>query len=187
MRIISGQYKGKRLIAPKNLPVRPTTDMAKESLFNILNNRYYFQNIRILDLFSGTGNISYEFASRGATDITSVDKSVQCIKFIKKTISELSFETQINIIKSDVFNFLKNHSLSYDIIFADPPYDFSEDQLFMISDIIFQKKILSKDGALIIEHSPYRQFTNHYNFVETKKYGGICLSFFSNKCSSESI
>ncbi len=106
MRIISGQYKGKRLIAPKNLPVRPTTDMAKESLFNILNNRYYFQNISVLDLFSGTGNISYEFASRGTEHIISVDQNFHCIQFIKKTIAQLQFEKEITPFKSDVFKFL---------------------------------------------------------------------------------
>ena len=107
MRIISGKYKGRKLVAPKKLPVRPTTDMAKEALFNILNNRYYFDEISVLDLFAGTGNISYEFASRGTDNITCVDQNYGCIKYINETAE--SFEMSINTIKSDVFSFLENH------------------------------------------------------------------------------
>ena len=118
MRIISGQYKGRRLTAPKNLPVRPTTDMAKEALFNILNNQYYFDEISVLDLFAGTGNISYEFASRGTNNITCVDQNYGCIKYINETAE--SFEMPISTIKSDVFSFLENHKQPYTIVFADP-------------------------------------------------------------------
>ena len=121
MRIISGKHKGRRITAPKNLPVRPTTDMSKESLFNILNNHFNFNGLKVLDLFSGTGNISYEFASRGAGPITSVDGDMGCVNFIKKTATELDLD--ISAIKSDVFSFLERNKTTYDIIFADPPYN----------------------------------------------------------------
>ncbi len=183
MRIISGKHKSKRLTAPKNLPVRPTTDMAKESLFNILNNRYYFQDIRVLDLFSGTGNISYEFASRGTNDITSVEQNFHCIKFIKKTLSELEFEKEINPFKSDVFKFLEKCHSQYDFIFADPPYDFSEEQFLMIPNLIFQNKLLFEDGLLALEHASHMNLSEHPNFVEKKKYGSVCFSFFEKKLS----
>ena len=122
MRIVSGTHKSKRIYAPKNLPVRPTTDMAKESLFNILNNDYYFDEIRVLDLFSGTGNISYEFASRGTQQILSVDQNLNCIRFIQKTAEELGFKA-ITTLKADVFEFVTKHKQEYDVIFADAPYD----------------------------------------------------------------
>ncbi|MEZ8003576.1 MAG: RsmD family RNA methyltransferase, partial [Patiriisocius sp.] len=121
MRIISGLHKGKRLMAPKSLPVRPTTDFAKEGLFNILNHRWMFQDISLLDLFSGTGNISYEFASRGCKDITSVDSHFGCVKYISKISEELDYN--IHAIKADIFKYTKMPSRSFDIIFADPPYD----------------------------------------------------------------
>ncbi len=183
MRIISGQHKGKRIVAPKNLPVRPTTDMAKESLFNILNNRLSFQDTRVLDLFAGTGNISYEFASRGTQDITSVDQNFHCIKFIKKTVSELQFENKITPIKSDVFKFLEKKQSPYDCIFADPPYDFSEEQFLTVPNLIFQHDLLSPEGILIVEHSTFTNLSEHPHFVEKKKYGSVCLSFFQKTTS----
>ena len=127
MRIISGLYKSRKILAPKNLPVRPTTDMAKESLFNILNNTFYFDDVSVLDLFAGTGNISYEFASRGTEQITCVDQDFGCIKFINKTAEQ--FDMPINTIKSDVFKFLEKSTLQSNIIFADPPYNFDEENL----------------------------------------------------------
>lgn len=119
MRIISGNNRGKKIIAPKNLPVRPTTDKSKEALFNILQNNYEIQNLKILDLFSGTGNISYEFASRGALKIYSIDKNIKCTNFIKQTSINLGMN--IKVIKSDAFKFIKNTKHKFDIIFLDPP------------------------------------------------------------------
>src|SRR5690606_13437507 len=121
MRIISGKHKGKRLTAPAKLPVRPTTDYAKEALFNILNNQYYFDQISVLDLFAGTGNISFEFASRGAKQITAVDAHYGCIRYISKIKEELEYP--ISPVKSDVFSYLEKSLITADIIFADPPYD----------------------------------------------------------------
>ncbi|WP_318312525.1 RsmD family RNA methyltransferase [Flagellimonas crocea] len=176
MRIISGKYKGRRLIAPKKLPVRPTTDMAKEALFNILNNRFHFDELKVLDLFSGTGNISYEFASRGTEKITAVDGFQGCVRYISKTARELDFSIQT--IKSDVFKFLQGIPEKFDLIFADPPYDLSTEQFLNIANLVFEKEILLEDGVLIIEHSDQTDLSVHPHFSEQRKYGGSVFSFF---------
>ncbi|WP_299121680.1 RsmD family RNA methyltransferase [uncultured Tenacibaculum sp.] len=176
MRIISGKYKSKRISAPKNLPVRPTTDMAKESLFNILNNLYYFENISVIDLFAGTGNISYEFASRGTETIYAVDANYGCIKFINQTSKEL--DLNINTYKSDVYKFLEKTPLKSDVIFADPPYDFEASQFLKIADLVFEKELLNEDGILIIEHSKHTDLTEHPKHSYDKRYGGNVFSFF---------
>lgn len=183
MRIISGKYKGRRLSAPKKLPVRPTTDLAKESLFNILNNDFYFDEISLLDLFSGTGNISYEFASRGCSSITAVDADYGCIAYIKKISKEFDFN--IDTIKSDVFKFLEKASVKADIIFADPPYDFSDEKFAKIHQLVFEKELILEDGYLIIEHSPHTKLEHLENFSYSKKYGGCMFSFFDNSQSKE--
>ncbi|WP_299521291.1 16S rRNA (guanine(966)-N(2))-methyltransferase RsmD [Winogradskyella sp.] len=176
MRIISGIHKGRKIIAPKKLPVRPTTDMAKEALFNILNNQYYFDEISVLDLFSGTGNISYEFASRGAELITAVDDNYSCIKFINETAE--AFEMPIKTIKSDVFKLLEHANQKYTIIFADPPYNF-EIQLFTrIPQLVFQNELLDENGCLIIEHSKHTDLSLLEHFSYSRKYGGNTFSFF---------
>lgn len=176
MRIISGKYKGRRISAPKNLPVRPTTDMAKESLFNILNNHFYFDEISVIDLFAGTGNISYEFASRGTKDIYAIDKHFGCTRFIHDTAKE--FGLSINAYKSDVFKFLEKTPLKADIVFADPPYDFEEEKFIQIVDLIFKNKILNEEGLLIVEHSKHTDLSSHSNYSYSKKYGGNVFSFF---------
>ncbi len=176
MRIVSGKYKSKRITAPKKLPVRPTTDMSKESLFNILNNLFYFDSISVLDLFSGTGNISYEFASRGTENITAVDGNYHCVKFINQTTKELG--CNINTFKSDVYDFLSKTPLKFDVIFADPPYDFDKEQFSKIADIIFKRDLLNDDGLLVIEHSKHTNLSEHQNFSYSKKYGGNMFSFF---------
>jgi len=178
MRIISGKLKGRRLKAPKNLPVRPTTDMAKEGLFNILNNLYYFDGISVIDLFSGTGNISYEFASRGTKNIYSIDANYNCIRYIYNTAKE--FDLDINTYKSDVYKFLDKTSLEADIIFADPPYDFEVEKFLRIVDTIFEKKLLKEGGVLIIEHSKYTDLTTHEKHSYDKRYGGNVFSFFES-------
>ena len=176
MRIISGIYKSRKIVAPKKLPVRPTTDMAKESLFNILNNQFYFDDISVLDLFAGTGNISYEFASRGTQNITCVDQDYGCIKFINETTE--SFKMPINTIKSDVFKFLEKSNLQANIIFADPPYSFSEEQFAKISELIFKNSMLLEGGILIIEHSKHTNLSNLNHYSYSKSYGGNMFSFF---------
>ena len=176
MRIISGKHKGKRLSAPKNLPVRPTTDMAKESLFNILNNHFYFEGLTVIDLFSGTGNISFEFASRGTKNIYSIDQHFGCIKYVSNTAKEL--DLKINTFKSDVYKFLEKTPVKADIIFADPPYDFETEQFLKIATIIFERSLLNDDGLLIIEHSKHTDLSKHDYFSYSKKYGGNMFSFF---------
>ena len=178
MRIISGKLKGRRLKAPKNLPVRPTTDMAKEGLFNILNNLYYFDSISVIDLFSGTGNISYEFASRGSKNIYAIDANYNCIKYIYNTAKELDLD--INTYKSDVYKFLEKTSMKADVIFADPPYDFEADKFLEIANTIFKKNMLNEEGVLIIEHSKHTDLSNHKNHSYDKRYGGNVFSFFEN-------
>ncbi len=176
MRIISGKYKSRRISAPKKLPVRPTTDMAKESLFNILNNLFYFDDISVLDLFSGTGNISYEFASRGTERITSVDDDFGCIKFINETAE--AFDMPIQTIKSDVFKFLEKASTQSTIIFADPPYDFPFEKFSRIPELIFQNKLLEENGLLIVEHSKHTDLSQLAHYTHSKSYGGNMFSFF---------
>ncbi|NNC49461.1 MAG: 16S rRNA (guanine(966)-N(2))-methyltransferase RsmD [Flaviramulus sp.] len=176
MRIISGKYKSRKIVAPKNLPVRPTTDMAKESLFNILNNLYYLDDISVLDLFAGTGNISYEFASRGTEQIIAVDQDFGCIKFINQTAE--SFEMPIQTIKSDVFKFLEKSTIKSNVIFADPPYSFTNEQFAKIPNLVFSNNLLLDDGLLIIEHSKHTDLSSISNFSYSKSYGGNMFSFF---------
>ena len=176
MRIISGKHKGRRLNAPKNLPVRPTTDMAKESLFNILNNNYYFEDVQVLDLFSGTGNISYEFASRGTKDITAVDKHYGCIKYINEVCKEFDFS--INTVKMDVYTFIEKTKIQADIIFADPPYNFSDEDFSKIATLVFENNLLKEDGMLILEHSKQTKLSDHPKFTQEKRYGGNVFSIF---------
>lgn len=183
MRIISGKHKGRRLVAPKNLPVRPTTDMCKESLFNILNNYFNFHGLKVLDLFSGTGNISYEFGSRGAGPITSVDGDFGCVNFIKKTASDLDLD--ISVLKSDVFKFLEKSKASYDIIFADPPYDLGQEQFEKIIQLIFDNELLEEEGMLIVEHSKHTKLDHMMHFSFAKNYGGSVFSFYELESNSE--
>jgi 16S rRNA (guanine966-N2)-methyltransferase len=183
MRIISGKYKGRRIFPPKGLPVRPTTDMSKEALFNVLNNHFSFEGLKILDLFSGTGNISFEFASRGSTPITSVDADFGCVKFIKQVASEYDFN--IAATKSDVFSFLEKSKTTYDIIFADPPYGLDQKIFEKIVLLIFEKGLLNEDGMMVIEHSKYTKLDHMINFSFQKSYGGSIFSFFELDSSEE--
>lgn len=150
--------------------------MAKEGLFNILNNNYHFNRLQVLELFAGSGNISYEFASRGAVSVTSVDENMDCIKFIKKTSLEL--ELGITPIKSDVYKYLERAPIKADIIFADPPYDFDEDQFKNIVDLVFENKLLKDNGVLIIEHSKHTKMDKVDHFDVGRRYGNSVFSFF---------
>ena len=176
MRIIGGSLKGLRIHPPANLPVRPTTDVAKEALFNILYNQIEFENIRVLDLFSGTGNISLEFASRGATDVIAVDMEFGCYNYLKRTARELKLNN-IHTNKADVFKFLEAEAGLFDVIFADPPYDLP--QITLIAKTIFEKNILKPGGLLIIEHPSMKKLDNHPNFKEQRQYGSSSFSFFN--------
>ena len=176
MRIISGKYKGRRISPPKNLPVRPTTDMSKEALFNVLNNHFNFSELKVLELFAGTGSISYEFASRGCTPIICVDADQGCIGFIKKTATE--FEFDITAIKSDVFKFMEKHKGTYDIIFADPPYGLSQAIFEKLIIEIFKNELLNEEGMLVVEHSKYTKLEKMEHLSFQKSYGGSIFSFF---------
>ncbi|SEM67057.1 16S rRNA (guanine(966)-N(2))-methyltransferase RsmD [Mucilaginibacter gossypiicola] len=175
MRIIGGSLKGLRLNPPKNLPVRPTTDLAKEALFNILLNQIEFEGIKVLDLFSGTGNISLEFASRGASEVVSVDRSIHCVNYLKDTSRQHKL-TQIKTYREDVFKYLNVETEQYDLIFADPPYDLN--RIPDLPKVIFEKNLLKPDGLLIVEHQSLQNLSNHSAFVEQRKYGHSSFSFF---------
>ncbi len=183
MRIISGKFKGRRITPPKNLPVRPTTDMSKEALFNVLNNHFNFSELKVLELFAGTGSISYEFASRGCTPILCVDGDMGCVNFIKKTSKEYEFD--ITAIKSDVFKFLEKHHGNYDIIFADPPYNLAQKEFEAVIKLIFENELLDEEGMLIVEHSKYTKLEHMTNFSFQKNYGGSVFSFFEFEGSEE--
>ena len=176
MRIISGTHKGRRIVAPKKLPVRPTTDKSKEALFNILQHQYDWSSIRVLDLFSGTGSISYEFASRGVTEVFSVDKNSSCIKFIQQTAEKLDFK--INMIQSDSLKYLFSINMDFDLIFADPPYDLVHESYLKLINTIFEKNQLRKDGLLILEHSGKIHLEEYPQFIQARKSGSNIFSFF---------
>ncbi len=175
MRIISGTHKGRHIVPPKNLELRPTTDFAKESIFNILNNRIDFETVSVLDVFCGTGNISFEFASRGARAVTSVDEHIHCIRFIKNEAGKLGFK-QLLALKSDAFVYLKNCNSKYDIIFADPPYDLPN--IADIHHLVFEKQLLNEDGILIIEHGKQTKLQDKSGFMDLRTYGNVNFSLF---------
>ncbi len=176
MRIISGSHKGRRIQAPKKLPVRPTTDMAKEGLFNILTNRFDFHSLQALDLFSGTGNISFELASRGAQEVVAIDSTPSCVAFIAKTAEHFGFNIAAKTF--DVYKFLERERRSFDFIFADPPYDFTISQLLAIADTAFERNILKSNGVLVIEHSKHNDLSQHSHFKNKRSYGNSVFSFF---------
>lgn len=181
MRIISGVRKSHIIKPPKNLKVRPTTDYSKESLFNILNVNFNISDLEVLDLFSGTGNISFEFASRGCKKIICVDNTFNCFNYIKQEIRNLEF-IQMKAVRANALNFLKKTDDKFDIIFADPPYKFKDyNQLI---EEIFQRKILKWNGWFILEHSSENSFMEHINFKEKRKYGQSTFSFFTYFTSS---
>lgn len=176
MRIISGIHKGRRILAPKKLPVRPTTDRSKEALFNILQHQIDFSELTVLDLFSGTGSISYEFASRGVPLLTAVDKNRQCIQFIQSTAKLLSFE--IRVVQKDCITFLEEEKGGYDLIFADPPYNFDTETYKKI--IALAQKKISPQGQIIIEHFNKVDLTGLEGYDSSRNYGSATFSFFNS-------
>jgi 16S rRNA (guanine966-N2)-methyltransferase len=159
---------------PKGLPVRPTTDFAKEGLFNILNNVIDLAECRALDLFCGTGNISLELSSRGCIEVTSVDSNRRCVQFLNATAEQ--WQLNIHTVKEDVFKFLKAGSGKFDLIFADPPYDMANIQ--EIHSLVFSRALLNENGILIIEHSPRLSLQELEGIYDTRKYGNVNFSFF---------
>ena len=186
MRIISGKLKGRKFEIPNGWKTRPTTDIARESLFNILQNKSDFENKVVLDLYAGSGAVGYEFISRGVQKVTFVDKFHGCTNFIKKNLELFEIITSGNVVKSEVFHFLKNcETAQFDIIFADPPYD--DDTMLLLPDLIFGRLVLKSEGILIIEHDDRHNFEKHSNFVELRKYGQSQFSFFLNQTDGPSF
>ncbi len=175
MRIISGQYRGKQIIPPGNFRARPTTDFAKEGLFNILMNLYDLEEADVLDLFSGTGSMTYEFASRGARSVVAVEWDPSYQRFIQRTCQSLEME-QVTVLRMDAFRYLLKPVQSFDIIFADPPYD--HPRLPEIPDAVLGSGILQPQGIFILEHPSKHSFTAHARFLRQRNYGSVNFSFF---------
>ncbi len=176
MRIISGTHKGRRFQVGSKFKARPTTDFAKETLFNVLQNLYDFEDLHILDLFGGTGSISYEFASRGAAYVLTLEKNSKHYTYIKKNTADLGFDPTIKTVKADVFTYLPKLTKQFDIIFADPPFDLKEAN--KLPDIIFNLTILKGNGIFILEHSSDKDFSKHTHFKRLVKRGSVHFSFF---------
>ena len=176
MRIIAGKFRGRQLRAPGKLPVRPTTDQAKEALFNILSHRYHWSEIRTLDLYAGTGNVSFEFASRGVTDLTCVDQHPGCIRFIRDTFGQLG--VPVRTVKSEVGRYVRKAAGPWDLIFMDPPYGLGGLEV-QVQEIL-HRGMLAADGTLVLEHPPQENYSALPGFEEMRKYGSSVFSFFGN-------
>ena len=175
MRIVGGKYKGRIFRPNKKFKARPTTDVAKEALFNILENRYEFSTKTMLDLFSGTGSIAYEFISRGCVEATLVESDYVHYRFILGVLESLKIENA-RAFKTDVFKFIKTSPQKFNFIFADPPFDFKN--FSDIPDAILNLDILAEDGLFILEHPKEFQFSRHPFFKEIRNYGKVNFSFF---------
>lgn len=179
MRVISGIYKRRRFDVPRTFKARPTTDFAKENLFNVLNNYIDFEEpVRALDLFAGTGSISIELVSRGCEQVVSVEKDREHYAFICKIMQEVKTDACLPI-RGDVFKYIKGERNSFDFIFADPPYELPG--LETLPDLIFENKLLKEGGLFVLEHGKKNQFESHPNFVERRVYGSVNFSFFQLK------
>ncbi len=177
MRIIGGKFSGRRFSPPAdNWPTRPTTDFAKEGLFNILNNRLDFEDLKVLDLFGGTGSHGYEFISRGCSDVTYVDKFPAAVKFVRQTIESLKITEEMKVYQMDVFKYMEACKEKYTYIFAGPPYPLPT--LDTIPDCIFKHDLLDEDGLFVLEHNPNHDFKKHARYVESRNYGTTIFSFF---------
>jgi len=175
MRIVGGKYKGRIFSPGKKFKARPTTDIAKEGLFNILENRYEFSTKKVLDLFSGTGSMGYEFLSRGCQHATLVENNFLHYKFILEVLDKLNIEN-VEVFKTDVFKFIKKSPEKFSIIFADPPFDLPE--LVKIPDLVLDTKLLADKGVFILEHPKEYDFSKHKSFKEVRRYGKVNFSFF---------
>jgi 16S rRNA (guanine966-N2)-methyltransferase len=178
MRIIGGYLKGRNFNPPaKNWPTRPTTDISKEALFSIIENSFELDEIKVLDLFCGTGSHSYEFASRGCLDITSVDKHAPCIAFVKKMVEEFKLEQTIKPMLADAFKYVEMCTEKYDYIFAGPPYPLKV-AMEKFPIMIFEKQLLKPGGWFVLEHNPEHHYENHPKFFQKRKYGQTIFSIF---------
>lgn len=178
MRIIAGSLKGRRLNPPANLPVRPTTDMARESLFDILNNYVDYEECVVMDLFAGTGAVSLEFVSHGVKEVTSVEINNQCAEFIRQSALRFGVNN-IHVVRADVFDLLKRAYKKFDIVFADPPY--SCEDLPKLPDMIFGKDLLTENGIFVLEHPKEYDFSQHAHFWQHRAYGKVNFTFFAQQ------
>lgn len=177
MRIISGKFGGRRFYPPADKwPTRPTTDIAKEGLFNVLNHQLDWEEVRMLDLFGGTGNHCYEFISRGCKDATYVDKFMGCIRFVRELRDKLELQNELTIVRSDVFKFIEGCKEQYDYIFAGPPYPLPN--IPEIPDLIFNKQLLNEGGLFVLETNQEHDFHDHPRFTQLRKYGTTYFWFF---------
>jgi len=176
MRIISGELGGRRIHPPGKMPhTRPTTDVAKEGLFNIIENNLEISELKTLDLFGGTGSITYELASRGATDQTIVEKDLLMYEFIKRTGSQFHLEN-LKVIKMDVFRFIDQCTEQFDFIFAGPPYALTN--IDELPKLIFGKKLLRPNGWFVLEHTPRSDYKKFPFFKTERNYGTTVFSIF---------
>ena len=176
MRIISGKYKGRRFDPPKSFKARPTTDMAKESLFNVLNNDIDWEETSALDLFGGTGGISFELVSRGCPRVVCVEKNFNHSTFIEKTKGELKIQSEMALLKMDVFAYLDYCKEQFELIFADPPYDLKNFE--EVPRMVFEKDLIKSDGIFILEHPRDYDFSNLALFESKRVYGSVNFSIF---------
>ena len=181
MRIITGIYKGRHFDIPRSFKARPTTDFAKENIFNVLMQYVDFEGAQALDLFSGTGSISLELLSRGCKQVVSVELDRDHYRFIQECLKKLNTDKCVPI-RGDVFRFLKSCKQQYDFIFADPPYALKE--LPQIPDIIFERQLLKEDGLFVFEHGKDYDFSNHPHFLEHRSYGSVNFTLFTAKQST---
>ena len=175
MRIITGEYKGRHFDVPRTFKARPTTDFAKENIFNVMNGYVDFDGCKALDLFAGTGSISLELLSRGAETVVSVELDRDHANFIRQCLKKLD-DDRCALIKGDVFRFIKSCKQKFDFIFADPPYALPN--LPTIPDLIFENELLAEDGVFVFEHGKQNDFSNHPHFVEHRSYGSVNFSIF---------
>ena len=175
MRIISGTYKGRYIPVPRSFRARPTTDFAREGLFNVLANTYDFNDLMVLDLFAGTGSIGLEFASRGAARVDMVEINARTTSFLQRTTRQLGIEN-VRIIRGDVSKYLMQCRTSYDLVFADPPYDL--EIIPSLPELVLNAEILVEDGWFILEHGKENSFAHHPQFQELRKYGSVHFSIF---------
>lgn len=175
MRIISGNWKGHPLNPPKDLELRPTKDSSKESLFNVIWNYYDFEDIKVLDLFAGTGNISLEFASREARQVVAIEQNPKAVQFITEMAEKLEF-FQLQALSMNVWDYLHTTNETFDLIFADPPYELEQKNELL--NKIFERRLLNEKGMMVLEHFKQVDFDDHPNFLKKRKYGKTAFSFF---------
>jgi len=183
MRIIGGSLRGKSILPPAGYKARPTTDFAKEGLFNTLDNEFFFDDLAVLDLFGGTGSIAFEFASRGAGEVISVEMNPVNASFIRKTAVTLGVEQTVKVVHQNVFDFLDICAKRFDIVFADPPY--AIEGLDTIPDKVLSRGLVFPEGYLILEHPSDYDFAAHPSFVKEKKYGNVHFSYFRPQPSAD--